>query len=161
VSRASANVEDLRPLVRDLQFLQIAGELDGIGAIITAYALRVSGRLDDAFGAGALLPAAIGELGHDDDPDALAVAGALVAAQISRMTRGTPAAAVITAGSEPTVTCDACGDRQTVVPDGRGFPPDIAKNKLRKRCRAKGCAGEPQYRAGISPGLARQIGGQE
>jgi hypothetical protein len=62
--------------------------------------------------------------------------------------------------SEPTVTCNGCGDRETVVPDGRGFPPDIAKRKLRKRCRAKGCEGEPQYMAGISADLARRLGGR-
>jgi hypothetical protein len=50
---------------------------------------------------------------------------------------------------DPTVTCDKCGRRAVVVPDGRGFPPDIAKRKLRKQCRAAGCDGEPQYRAGI------------
>jgi len=51
--------------------------------------------------------------------------------------------------SEPTVTCDKCGRQQVVHPDGRGFPPDIAKRKLRKACRANGCDGEPQYRAGL------------
>ena len=60
--------------------------------------------------------------------------------------------------SEPTVTCDQCGDRQVVLPDGRGFPPDIAKRKLRKRCRAKGCQGEQRYRAGIDPILEQQLG---
>jgi hypothetical protein len=60
--------------------------------------------------------------------------------------------------SEPTMTCDQCADHQIVTPDGRGFPPDIAKRKLRKRCRAKGCQGEPQYMAGISPDLARRLG---
>jgi hypothetical protein len=60
--------------------------------------------------------------------------------------------------SEPAVTCDQCGDHLIVVPDGRGFPPDIAKRKLRKQCRAKGCDGEPQYMAGIDPALARKLG---
>jgi len=52
-------------------------------------------------------------------------------------------------GPEPTVTCDQCGRRIVVVQSGRGFPPDIAKRKLRKACRTDGCQGEPQYRAGI------------
>ena len=54
--------------------------------------------------------------------------------------------------SEPTVTCGKCGRQRIVVPDGRGFPPDIAKRKLRKECRADGCDGEPQYRAGLLVG---------
>lgn len=52
----------------------------------------------------------------------------------------------------PTVTCDQCGRKAQVVPDGRGFPPDIAKSKLRRLCRADGCQGEPEYRAGFVPG---------
>jgi hypothetical protein len=60
--------------------------------------------------------------------------------------------AEILIGPEPMVTCDQCGDHAVVVPSGRGFPPDIARNKLRKACRAKGCEGEPQYRAGVQFG---------
>jgi hypothetical protein len=52
--------------------------------------------------------------------------------------------------SEPTVTCQLCGRSEVVKPDGRGFPPDIAKRKLRKRCCAWGCTSDPQYRAGVS-----------
>ena len=59
--------------------------------------------------------------------------------------------------SEPIVTCDKCSAHLVVVPDGRGFPPDIAKRKLRKQCRAKGCAGEPQYQAGLDPALSRRL----
>lgn len=51
--------------------------------------------------------------------------------------------------SEPTVTCELCGRRQVVRPDGRGFPPDIAKRKLKKICMANGCASRPAYRAGF------------
>jgi hypothetical protein len=54
--------------------------------------------------------------------------------------------------SEPRVICDQCGDTLEVKPDGRGFPPDIYKRKLIKQCRAKGCMGNPQYRAGITFG---------
>lgn len=57
----------------------------------------------------------------------------------------------------PTVTCDECGDVLEVKPDGRGFPPDIAKRKLTRQCRAKGCDGTPQYLAGIAP-LGRAVG---
>lgn len=60
--------------------------------------------------------------------------------------------------SDPTVTCALCRRRLTVTPDGRGFPPDTAKRKLRKRCLAAGCACEPVYRAGVIFG--RQAGGQ-
>ena len=51
--------------------------------------------------------------------------------------------------TEPTVTCALCERSVIVRPDGRGFPPDIAKRKLRKLCKAEGCQCEPVYRAGI------------
>lgn len=54
--------------------------------------------------------------------------------------------------SEPTVTCALCGRSRVVVPDGRGFPPDIAKRKLRKDCQANGCSCDPQYWAGVTIG---------
>lgn len=47
----------------------------------------------------------------------------------------------------PTQTCKLCGRQETVTPDGRGFPPDIAKRKLQKWCKANGCPCDPQYRA--------------
>jgi len=55
--------------------------------------------------------------------------------------------------SQPTVTCQLCQRSLVVTPDGRGFPPDIAKRKLRKLCQAAGCDSKPQYRAGLSPAL--------
>lgn len=55
--------------------------------------------------------------------------------------------------SEPTQTCTECGRVEVVTPDGRGFPPDIAKRRLAKRCKAAGCPSHPVYRAGMSPGL--------
>ena len=51
--------------------------------------------------------------------------------------------------ASPLVECRVCGDLLVVVPDGRGFPPDIAKRRLAKRCSAKGHKSDPQYRAGI------------
>lgn len=51
--------------------------------------------------------------------------------------------------SSPTQTCQECGDVEVVKLDGRGFPPDIAKRKLAKRCKAKGHISQPQYRAGL------------
>jgi hypothetical protein len=51
--------------------------------------------------------------------------------------------------TEPTVTCMLCGRWRIVVPDGRGFPPDIAKRKLAKECQAADCPCVPKYRAGI------------
>lgn len=56
--------------------------------------------------------------------------------------------------TEPTVTCQLCSRQVVVQPDGRGFPPDIAKRKLRKLCKAAGCPCEPSYLAGIDPRLA-------
>lgn len=51
--------------------------------------------------------------------------------------------------SEPTMTCQLCGRVVIVTHDGRGFPPDIAKRKLQKLCKADGCPSEPKYRAGF------------
>ena len=49
--------------------------------------------------------------------------------------------------SEPTQTCRVCGVSVAVRPDGRGFPPDIAKRKLAKYCAARGHKSDPVYRA--------------
>lgn len=50
----------------------------------------------------------------------------------------------------PSQTCQTCGDFEEVRPDGRGFPPDIAKRRLAKRCAAKGHHCVPVYRAGLA-----------
>ena len=50
--------------------------------------------------------------------------------------------------SEPVQTCRVCGAVEVVKPDGRGFPPQIAKNRLVKRCKAAGHKCDPQYTAG-------------
>lgn len=49
----------------------------------------------------------------------------------------------------PIYSCLTCGRRVAVVPDGRGFPPDIAKRKLIRACRVDGHKAEPQYLAGF------------
>lgn len=59
--------------------------------------------------------------------------------------------------SQPTQTCTLCGLVEIVVPDGRGFPPKIAQNRLKKRCAVSGCPSEPVYRAGVSPALAKIV----
>ena len=59
--------------------------------------------------------------------------------------------------SEPAYSCAECGRKVVVVPDGRGFPPDIARRKLRKLCAAAGCACKPSYRAGLDPALEALI----
>ena len=51
---------------------------------------------------------------------------------------------------EPTQTCQVCGDYEMVRPDGRGFPPDIAKRRLAKRCKAAGHACDAKYQAGVA-----------
>ena len=52
--------------------------------------------------------------------------------------------------SAPTQTCVVCGDTEACKLDGRGgFPPDVAKRRLAKRCAAKGHVCEPIYTAGI------------
>jgi len=55
-------------------------------------------------------------------------------------------------------TCRLCGRQVVVTPDGRGFPPDIAKRKLARQCQAGGCPCDPQYTAGIGPGLGHIFG---
>lgn len=54
--------------------------------------------------------------------------------------------------SEPVQRCTTCGDVEVVRMDGRGFPPDIAKRRLAKRCAAKGHASTPVYRVGLQFG---------
>lgn len=61
----------------------------------------------------------------------------------------------------PTQTCTVCGAVEIVRSDGRGFPPDIAKRRLAKRCKAAGHNCEPQYLCGISPVLIERAGGQQ
>ena len=59
--------------------------------------------------------------------------------------------------SGPMQTCRLCGRVEAVTPDGRGFPPDIAKRKLKRWCAANGCPSDPQYTAGFSFGPAPEI----
>jgi hypothetical protein len=54
--------------------------------------------------------------------------------------------------TSPQQKCLECGDIEIVRPDGRGFPPDIAKRKLAKRCKEKGHDCRPQYTAGATIG---------
>ena len=56
--------------------------------------------------------------------------------------------------SEPTQTCQVCGDVEIVRQSGRGFPPDAAARRLAKRCAAKGHKSRPEYLAGIQFGLS-------
>jgi hypothetical protein len=52
--------------------------------------------------------------------------------------------------ANPTQTCETCGRSVVVTPDGRGFPPDIAKRKLQRLCRDNGCERcVPVYTAGF------------
>ena len=62
--------------------------------------------------------------------------------------------------SEPTQTCELCGTVEVVTPYGRGFPPDAAKRRLKRRCNANGCPSKPTYLAGIGAGLLRRLGGE-
>lgn len=59
--------------------------------------------------------------------------------------------------SQPTQTCQLCGQVEVVTPDGRGFPPDIAKRRLKNRCQAQGCPSQPTYLAGISSALRARL----
>lgn len=51
--------------------------------------------------------------------------------------------------SGPRQTCSLCGRSKAVTPDGRGFPPDIAKRRLQRACAAAGCPSQPRYTAGV------------
>jgi hypothetical protein len=51
--------------------------------------------------------------------------------------------------SQPTQTCQICGRVEIVTPDGRGFPPDIAKRRLAKLCKADGHVSQPKYLVGM------------
>lgn len=51
--------------------------------------------------------------------------------------------------AEPTQTCQVCGGIEIVHPDGRGFPPTIARNRLARRCKAAGHVSQPSYQAGL------------
>ncbi len=62
--------------------------------------------------------------------------------------------------SQPTQTCTECGRVEVVTMDGGGFPPDIAKRRLAKRCKAAGCPSKPAYRAGIGAGLESLLRGR-
>jgi hypothetical protein len=53
--------------------------------------------------------------------------------------------------SEPTYACGECGRVVVVRRDGRGFPPDLAKRRLIRECKADGHKADPQYLAGIAP----------
>jgi hypothetical protein len=50
---------------------------------------------------------------------------------------------------DPRQTCTACGRSIIVEQTGRGFPPDVAKRKLQKACKANGCPCTPVYTAGL------------
>jgi uncharacterized protein CbrC (UPF0167 family) len=64
----------------------------------------------------------------------------------------------------PVQTCRLCGRVEPVRDTGRGFPPDAAKHRLRKWCKADGCPCEPTYTAGFDLATwhrAAQAGGGE
>ena len=50
--------------------------------------------------------------------------------------------------TEPYFRCLECGGIEIVRPDARGFPPDIARRRIVKRCTAAGHVCSPEYRAG-------------
>lgn len=54
--------------------------------------------------------------------------------------------------TQPTQTCLKCGRSVIVKPDGRGFPPDIARRRLERMCKEAGHACESQYQAGFRIG---------
>lgn len=51
--------------------------------------------------------------------------------------------------SDPKVTCGTCGRFVACIQSGQGFPPDVAKRKLAKMCKAAGHVSDPSYRAGL------------
>lgn len=59
--------------------------------------------------------------------------------------------------SQPTQTCTTCGDSEVCREWDRGFPPDAAKRRLAKRCKAAGHVSTPTYRAGLGLGVEALI----
>lgn len=59
--------------------------------------------------------------------------------------------------AEPRQTCTTCGDVEACRDWDRGFPPDAAKRRLAKRCKARGHVSTPTYRAGMSPEIEAWI----
>jgi hypothetical protein len=87
MSAIEISEEPLRTVVRNLQYLQAAGKLDGIAEIINAAALRASGRLDDGYGPRWLIERAADALAPGSrrhDPSSLAHAAAMLAENITR-----------------------------------------------------------------------------
>ena len=56
--------------------------------------------------------------------------------------------------AEPTMTCTVCRATEVVHPDGRGYPPDIARRRLIKRCKSAGHVCDPVYQAGFIVGTS-------
>ena len=52
--------------------------------------------------------------------------------------------------TEPTMSCAVCGSTEVVRPSGRGYPPDIARRRLIKRCKNISHTCEPVYQAGFA-----------
>lgn len=50
---------------------------------------------------------------------------------------------------EPTITCVLCGNVEVVHLTGRGYPPEMARKRLKARCKADGCPCQAQYLAGV------------
>lgn len=59
--------------------------------------------------------------------------------------------------AEPTMTCTVCGATEVVRPDGRGYPPDIARRRLIKHCKSAGHVCDPVYQAGFIVGRSQAI----
>lgn len=51
--------------------------------------------------------------------------------------------------SEPRQMCKLCGRVEAVRFHDRGFPPDAATRRLKRKCKAAGCPCEPRYIAGV------------
>lgn len=60
--------------------------------------------------------------------------------------------------SEPTQTCTTCGRVVVVVAGRGGFPPETAKRRLAKMCKADGHESTPEYRVGL--GFRSDVRGQ-
>jgi hypothetical protein len=59
--------------------------------------------------------------------------------------------------SEPVQVCQLCGRTRPSSRMGEGFLPVLPSVKLRRACEAAGCACEPKYTAGLSPGLLSKL----
>lgn len=59
--------------------------------------------------------------------------------------------------TRPRMFCIECGEIEYCDTIWTNYPPGTAENRIKRKHKKTGCAGEIQYRAGVSEGLIRQL----